>query len=65
MAMKEGRHQMYFDFGIYLRGNGYSLDEIELELLEIAGTDTRMRRKAKDIMTSLYKYAGMNRKPRR
>ncbi len=63
--MKEGRHHIYFDFGIFLRGNGYSLDEINLELLDIAGTDPKMRRKAYDIMVSLYKYAGMSRKPSR
>jgi hypothetical protein len=63
MAMKEGRHQMYYDFGILLRGNGYSLDEIHVELSEIAANDPKMRRKAKDIMTSLYKYAGVNPKP--
>jgi hypothetical protein len=64
-AMKEGRHRMYFQFAIVLRGNGYSLDEINLELLDIAGTDPKMRRKAYDIMVSLYQYAGMSRKPSR
>ena len=64
-AMKEGRHRMYFDFGIFLRGNGYSLDEIYVELLDIAGNDPKMRRKAYDIMVSLYNYAGLKQKPRR
>ena len=64
-AMKEGRHHMYFQFAIVLRGNGYSFEEIYDELLEIAGTDPKMRRKAYDIMVSLYQYAGISRKPSR
>ena len=64
-GMKEGRHHKYFEFGIYLRWNGYSLDEIELELLDIAGTDSKMKGKAHYIMVSLHKYAGRNYKQRR
>ena len=63
MAMKEGRNQMYFEFAIKLRNNGYSLDEINFELLEIARNDPKMRDKAKHIMRSLYKYVGMSCKP--
>ncbi|CCB65861.1 protein of unknown function [Hyphomicrobium sp. MC1] len=53
-SMTSGRHQLFFDLGVLLaRKCYYSLHEVERELLEVAGSDPKMKKKARDIMKSL------------
>ena len=53
-SMSSGRHQIFFELAVLMgRKYRYSLDEIEGELMEVAGTDANMRKKARDIIKSL------------
>lgn len=53
-SMSSNRHQLYFELGVLMaRKYRYPLDEVEEELLDVAGSDQKMRRKARDILRSL------------
>ncbi|NOQ50478.1 MAG: hypothetical protein GQ557_02275 [Mycoplasmataceae bacterium] len=54
--MKYSRHQAFFDAAIEMRSLGLSLTEIESNCYAISGSETKMKNKVPDIMSSLKKY---------
>ena len=55
-TMHEDRHDAFFRMGIKLRSTGYALDTIQEILVDTAGDDEKMLKKAADIITSLRRY---------
>jgi hypothetical protein len=54
--MHEDRHDAFFRMGIELRSTGYALDTIQEILVDTAGDDEKMLKKATDIIMSLRRY---------
>jgi len=53
-SMTSNRHQLFFELGVMMaRKYGYPMPEVERNLFEVAGSDPKMRKKARDIMRSL------------
>ena len=61
--MHEDRHEAFFTMGIKLRSSGYTLDAIQEILVDTAGDDEKMLKKAADIITSLRRYEEQDRLP--
>lgn len=56
-SMTEGRHEVQFQTGIKLRSLGCSFQRIEAELAMAMGGGTLARKKAKDTVKSIQRYA--------